>query len=344
MKKSNIKFTLPSASSIKPINGEVVIKLKHTMNDRTESGLYKDITFDVHGKMMIYAEVVNVSEKGSNEVMLEIDTGAPKSRGRDVEPVYVRNKDKKHDIQIGDRIYFHYLTLEDPQNFLWVEGEWKIFKVPIHDVFLSMREDPRGEYIDAGVNKRAFMHNQYVLGTEYWGEGWESIEVDGATIAGKVNASGMVVETKTVPLDNYAVITDIRAGIKPYSRHREVFAGDVVLLAENCEFKNEIEHKERWVFTHQDILAVLKKNVIVPVSDMVLIKLKERDYKGSIIIDIKKLKLESEGSIVSTGAMVDEIMKTGIKVKFSSSGARVIDDTHVLIKECNIYGILSYAL
>lgn len=320
------------------------------MNDRTESGLYKDITFDVHGKMMIYAEVVKVSKKGSNEVMLEINAGAPKSRGSDVEPVYVRNKDKKHDIQEGDRVYFHYLTLEDPKNFLWTEGEWKIFKVPIHDVFLSMREDSRGEYINEGVKKRAFMHNQYVLGTEYWGQGWEEVAMtdpkSGVTtiVAGKLNKFGMVIETKDKPLDDFAIITDIRAGIAPYSRHREVKAGDVVLIASNCEFKNEIEHKERWVFTHQDILAVLKKGEIVPVVNMVLIKLKEREYKGNIVVDIKKLALESEGTVVSTGGTVDEIIKTGVAVKFASGGARVIDDTHVLIRDFNIYGILSYAL
>lgn len=329
---------------IKPINGTVVIKLKHTMNDRTESGLYKDITFDVHGKMMIYAEVVSVSEGGSSEVMLEINTGAPKSKDSSVEPVYVRNRDTKHDIREGDRVYFHYLTLEDPKNFLWVEGEVKFFKVPIHDCFLSMREDSRGEYIDEGVKKRAFMHNQYVLGTEYWGEGWESIEVDGKMVAGKVNSFGMVIETKETPLENYSTITDIRAGIKPYSRHREVKAGDVALLAPNCEFKNEIEHKERWVFTHQDILAVLRKSEIVPVVNMVLIKLKERVYTGKIIVDTTKLNLEEEGTIVSVGGTVDEILKVGSAVKFSSGGARVIDDTHVLVKDYNIYGILSYAL
>lgn len=50
---------------MRAINGNVIIKLQHTMNDRTESGLYKDTTFDRHGKMMIYAEAISVSQRKS---------------------------------------------------------------------------------------------------------------------------------------------------------------------------------------------------------------------------------------------------------------------------------------
>ena len=338
----------------KALNGQVFIRVKERMNDRTESGLYKDITFDVHAKMMIHAEVISVASGGTNEVMLQIDVGVPKPREHDgglTANNYVRNSDIKHDIRVGDKVYFHYLTLEDPHNFVTFDGEWQIFKVGVHDVFLSVRPDMFGDYVDKGVKTKLFLHNQYVVGTEYWGEGWEEVEIEDPVskkitkIAGKTNSFGMVTETKDKPLTDHAIITDIGHGIKPYSRVKEVKKGDAVVLTPNCEFKNEIENQERWVFTHQDILAVLEKGRIRPVADMVLIKLKDREYKGKLKVDVTKLPLNAEGKVMSVGRDVDgELLRKGVEVKFSSAGSRVIDDKYALVHDCNILGILNYAI
>lgn len=340
--------------NFKALSGNVFIKVKQTMNDRTESGLYKDVTFDVHGKMMIHAEVLSVSETGSNEVMLHIDGGVPKPRETDgtmTNTNYVRNYEIEHNIKEGDKIYFHYLTLEDPLNFIGFDGDWKIYKVPIHDVFLSARPDLYGDYVVQGEKTKIFLHNQYVLGTEYWGEGWEEVEIEDPTsgkltkIAGKTNSFGMVTETKDKPRENEAIITDIGKGIDPYSRHKEVKKGDAVLLKPNSEFKNEIERQDRWVFTHQDILGVIEKGGVRPVADMVLIYLKKREYLGDLEVDETKLELKNEGKIVSVGKSVDnELLAVGVEVKFSSHGSRVIDDEYVLVHDCNILGVLSYSL
>lgn len=341
--------------NLKALNGNVFIKLKHTMNDRTESGLYKDITFDVHGKMMIYAECIAVSEEGSDEVMLQIDVGVPKPKEADGSLTvsnYVRNYEVKHDIRVGDRVYFHYLTLEDKHNFISYEHGYYTFKVPIQDVFLSVRPDLYGDYVNEGEKKKVHLHNQYALGKEYWGVGWEEVEIEDpisgvvTKIAGKTNSFGMVTETKDKPLEDMCIITDIGRGIKPYSRNKEVKKGDAVMLHTNCEFRNEIERQERWVFTHQDILAVIEDDgTIRPVSDMVLIKLREREYDGDLIVDVRKLPLNEDGEIVSVGRSVDdEFLSAGTEVKFASHGARVIDDTHVLVHDCNIMGILKFAI
>ena len=262
------------------------------------------------------------------------------------------NHQVKHNIQEGDRVYFHYLTLEDPHNFIQYEQGYYIFKVPIHDIFLSVRPDLYGDYISNGERKRVHLHNQYVLGTEYWGTGWEQVEVPDpisgvvTKIAGKVNSFGMVTETKDKPLEDAAIITDIGKGIDPYSRHKEVKKGDAVILAPNCEFKNEIEHQERWVFTHQDILGKIEKDGNVrPVADMVKIKLRPRKYKGKLVVDETKLPLNNDGIIVDVGGSVDSILFIGAEVKFASHGARVLDqEEHVLVHECNVIGILNYSI
>lgn len=331
--------------NLQALNGTVIIKLKYTMQDRTLSGLYKDISFDRHGKMMINAECVEVSEKGSHEIMFELDRGAP--RPKFVDPVYIRNKHVKHQIKIGDIVYFHYLILESSDNWLFNDGEWKYYKCQINDIYLSIREHTGGGYWREGVEYRCVMHNEYVLGSPYWGEGWEMIEVDETLIAAKVDEkSGIVTELKGDPELNHAFITDIGRGIEPYNKNKEVKRGDVAILKPNCEFVNEIENQERWVFTHSDIMAIYKDTNIVPVGDYVLIKLKDRTYDGALEIDIDKLPLLDEGWVVSCGAKVDDsLFDQGIEVKFFSHRAHVVlDKSHVLIQECNIMGILNFAL
>lgn len=328
---------------MRAINGNVIIKLQHTMNDRTESGLYKDTTFDRHGKMMIYAEAISVSQTGSDHVMLEVITGEPRSK--EVEPVYVRNKEVKHDIRVGDRVYFHYLTLEDPQNYLKWEYKWGYYKVPIHDIFLSIRPDEFGDYESKGERFSAFMHNEYVMGKEYWGEGWTEVDVGGKKVAGKINGLGLVTETKDMPMENYATITDIGRGIKPYQRS-EVEKGDVVLIVPHCEFKNEVERQERWIFTHQDILGKLVNGKVFPVCDYILVKMKEREHVGKVVVDPNHLEYKNEGTIVEVGEKVDqELFEIGAEISFHPKGKRVLyDKTHVLVRECHVHAITKFAL
>ena len=331
--------------NIKALNGTVIIRLKHTMQDQTPSGLYKDISYDRHGKMMISAECVEVSKKGTHEIMFELDRGAPRSK--EVDPVYKLNRDVKHNIKTGDIVYFHYLVLESSDNFLFVEGEWKYYKCQINDIFLSIRKHTGGGYWRKNIEYRVVLHNEYVLGKKYFGEGWEQIEVDGRAIAGKVDKkSGLVTKLKGKPELNHATITDIGRGIDPYSRNKEVKPGDVALLKPKCEFVNEIENQERWVFTHSDIIAIYKGSNLIPVCDYVLIKLRDRTYEGKLEVDIEKLPLLDEGWVVSCGAKADdELFSKGMEVKFFSHKATaVLDDTHALVQECNIMGILNYSL
>ena len=331
--------------TIRPISGTVIIRLKYVMNDRTPSGIYKDISYDRHGKMMINAECMEVSERGSHEVEFEVDRGAPRSR--EIPQVFIRNYQVPHNIKIGDTIYFHYLILEAQSNFLWVDGDWKYYKLLVSDVFLSVRKHPDGGYWRDGVEYRAVMHNEYVLGVPYWGEGWDKVSVGEKDIAGKIDSkSGLVTELKGKPETNYATMTNLGRGIPPYSRNKEVKPGMVVLLKPNCEFVNEIENQERWVFKHSDILAIKEGESFTPVCDYVLIKLKERTYDGELTVDIDKLPLLDEGWVVSCGEQADkELFEKGVMVKFFSHRATdVLDKTHALVQECNIMGILSYSL
>jgi len=323
----------------KPMNGVVIIKVKSTMNDRTESGLYKDISFDRHNKVAINAEVVAVSEKGSEHVEFEIYQGQPRARNDDgsfIDDKYVRNRDIPHTIQVGDIIYFHYLTLEDPNNWMHYDKGWHYFKVPVHDCFLSLRPDAFGEYKRNGLDLKSVMHNQYVLGKEYWGEAWEQIDVDGKTIAGKVNSKGLVTETKEKPLENHAIITDIGKGIDPYSRSGIIRPGDVVLLKPQCEFENEIENEKRWVFTHMDIIAKVYGETYYPVSDYVLIKVDEKEYVSPLEVNKDYLEMPDTGVVWRMGSLAkfeEPDLDKGMRVKFFKNRAeKTQHEKYVLIR------------
>jgi co-chaperonin GroES (HSP10) len=290
--------------------------------------------------MAINAEVVAVSETGSDNVELEIYQGQPRARdydGQFIDDEYVRNRQVKHSIRVGDIVYFHYLTLEDPHNYLKYEDGYHYFKVRIHDCFLSMRPDFFGEYKRNGVNLKTIMHNQYVLGKEYWGEGWEEVEVDGKTIAGKVNSMGLVTETREEPLENHAIITDIGRGIDPYSRTPLIKPGDVVLLKPQCEFENEVEGEKRWVFTHIDIMAKVIPNAYYhPASDYVLIRVDEKKHVSPLEINKDYLEMPDTGIIWRMGVLAkheEPGLEKGMHVKFFKKRAeKTLNPKYVLIR------------
>lgn len=333
-------------SEMIPLNGTAIIKTKQLSQDRTESGLYKDTTFDVHGKMMICAEVVAIAEKGSNEVMFELDQGFPRSK--EVERVYIRNKDVDHRIGRGDMVYFHYLTLEDPLNFIEYEHEWYYFKVPIHDIFLSIDETADGEYIKEGKNYSTRMHNEYVLGKEYWGEGWKSFTMTNPmskqdqVVAGRENSLGIITEIKNDPEKDRATIACIGEGVAPYSRKNEIKAGDVVILKPNCEFENEIHNSKRWVFTHSDIVAkIIDEKTVVPVAEYFLVKVEREEKVESSIIQLDRpLVLKNEGTLISCGLSGNKRL-LGERVKFDSNGAiSVLDNEYAIVREGKIHSVL----
>ena len=83
-----------------------------------------------------------------------------------------------------------------------------------------------------------------------------------------------------------------------------------------------------------------------PVCDYVLIELKERTYDGAIEVDLDKLPLLDQGWVVSTGKRVDSaLFEKGTEVRFFSHRSRpVLENTHVLVQECNIMAILTHSL
>ena len=330
--------------NIKPLNGHAIIKTKQVMDDVTEAGVYKDISFNKTANVTIHAEVIESSQRGDNEVIFEIVDGVPLSRERKRNPNYVRASQIGYDVRPKDIVFFHYLTLEDPSNFLTVEGEWKIFKVPLSSIFLSMRESVHGEFEHKGKKYTPIMHNQYVLGRPFWGWDWEQVDVDGKMVGAKVNSFGLVTETKDKPIEDTVEIVAIGKGVKPYSRYGEVQKGDVTLLKKSSNFVNNIFGQDLWVFGHTDIIAIRDSETkIRPTGNYTKILLDERTYEGNLHVDVSKLKLNNRGVVKDTGALVD-VMQKDMYVQFDSKRAKAWEQTYAFVEEHDIYGVFVDAM
>lgn len=303
------------------MNGWAIIEVDKIYDDQTASGIYKDVSFDKHKKMMIKGRVVSAPDKGNNEFIGEYEYRFPTPTEPDQDN-YIRNRHLPVTIKNDDIVYFHYLTLEDPGNFLGTSKGKMLYKVGINNIFCSRRGDD------------IIMHNGYVLGKPYFGEGWEEVEVNGKIVAGKANEAGLIVQTKDKPLANVAKISVIGKILKargrdklPLNRER-VSNGSIVLLVPNCEFENEIDGENYWVFSQKDIVATFHGERLQPEGDYVHIAPRYRKHEGSIYIPQKEyMGIDDEGTIIEIGELVPEYFAKGADVKFALKRHRKYTDS-----------------
>jgi len=316
------------------MNGWAVIKVDGVWDEKTKGGIYKDITFDKHAKVVIKGEVLSVPKVGSNEVIGEYKYRFPPVHGD--EDNFIRNRDIPVTIKKGDTVYFHYLTLEDPNNFLGSTKGGLLYKVAVNYIFCSLRGD------------NIIMHNGYVLGKPYYGEGWEEVMVDGKVVAGKVSPTGLITETKDKPLDNVAKISVIGNAVRvrgrdklPLNRER-VKPGSIALLMPNCDFENEIEGEAYWVFQQKDIVATLRGEAMQPEGDYIMVSPRYKEHKGKIYVEKEYMGLSDEGEIEDVGELVEEFLKTGMDIKYALKRHRKQVDNqgveHVFVREGEVFG------
>lgn len=316
------------------MNGWVLIEVETVWDEKTKSGIYKDLTFDKHAKVVIKGTVLSVPKKGNEEVIGEYNYKFPPDNSDTSN--FIRNSHLPVTVEKGDTVYFHYLTLEDPNNFLGFTKNGHMYKVALNYVFCSVREG------------KIIMHNGYVLGKPYFGEGWEEVEVDGVIIAGKVSPSGLISETKDKPLDNVCKISVIGKAVQvrgrdklPLNRER-VEAGSIAMLMPNSEFENEIEGEAYWVFQQKDIVATLRGEELRPEGDYVMVSPKYKEHKGKIHVKKEYMGMSDEGEIEDVGELVDEYLMTGAKIKYALKRHRKHVDNqgleHVFVREGEVYG------
>lgn len=304
---------------MKATNGNVFVTVEKLVDDVTPGGVFKDIRFNKHGKVTICGRVVAVPDLGNDEVLYEEFDGLPyhkTDRAR-----FHRAFEYPCTGKEGDIAYFHYLTLEQTHNHIFTESGEIIYRVPLADVFCWIREG------------KIIMNFNWVLGTPFFGEGVE--DVGGAMGKTKVIEGvsvPLVTEVVFKPQVDMAFINHIGPGI--YSQ-REVNEDDLCFLTPSCEFENEIEGVKYWTFKHEDVIACVKGDDVLPVNDYCLIQTDRSALKSKIIVDERLLPSSNTGTFVLGGTETKEFER-GDRVAFAKKDIRVMMVNLVIMKKGNI--------
>ncbi|NET30692.1 MAG: hypothetical protein F6K19_01645 [Cyanothece sp. SIO1E1] len=269
-------------SKIKKVVGYVICSTPYVYKDKTESGIYLDITYHKDNKRQRWGVVLAVPDKLPDEVHDREYLGNPVpkhyyrkqeydiDRGKEV--VVNRGKpeigrpylfsEQEHVIEKGDKLFFSHLTLAEEQlgatqaehyedtirrNQLdLLEDGTHIFYVPWRDIICV--EKPDGRIIP--FNGKVLCEPVY----------------------GKIESKTVIASTEEKPLPNRAKIAYIGDATLPVGLKRECRPGTEVLTTSYNFFKKRllIGDKEYGVMNHEDIIAEVKGKKIIPVADYIM--------------------------------------------------------------------------
>ena len=198
----------------------VVVEVGASMDDTVQFGnlkLHIDPEFNPTQYARIYGRVIAVPEgKAYNEESFEIEK----------------------EVQVGDLIYFHYLTTSDETNCIY--GNY--YKVPYYWIFCVVRS---GNILPIG---------SWTLCETVVEEDFNQVEVDGQKIEAITSASGLVIGINKKPSTKFARLSHIGRPLVG-ADELKIGKGALVILNKNSNFKNTIEGKEYYTVRQGDILC-----------------------------------------------------------------------------------------
>jgi len=198
----------------------VVVEVGASMDDTVQFGnlkLHIDPEFNPTQYARIYGRVIAVPEgKAYNEESFEIEK----------------------EVQVGDIIYFHYLTTSDETNCIY--GNY--YKVPYYWIFCVVRS---GNILPIG---------SWTLCETVVEEDFNTVEVGGQKIEAITSASGLVIGINKKPSTKFARLSHIGRPLVG-TDELKIGKGALVILNKNSNFKNTIEGKEYYTVRQGDILC-----------------------------------------------------------------------------------------
>jgi co-chaperonin GroES (HSP10) len=144
------------------------------------------------------------------------------------------------EVQVGDKIYFHYNALREDSVIPDLEGIWVI---EYDFVFCVVRD---GKIIPIGGK---------VFASPLYDDGVQDIEVNGTVTKGKISEkTGLITEINSKHSLKKARLAHIGTPLRgdvPVA----IKVGDVFYYISNADFRNTIEGTEYFVMNQEDILA-----------------------------------------------------------------------------------------
>lgn len=235
----------------------IIFKTTELFNDKVSYKgiggveLYIDPSFDPAKHVRIYGEVVSVPVRMSPTIPISQESrGLPSYHG--VAPYHYKYlSDIEQEVQVGDRIYFHFNTIKQ-KNFVQVDGKhpdrtWYI-KVRMDQVFCVVRD---GKIIPIGG---------HTLIEPDW-ESWEDIQIptyselkdkDGNPL---LKPKDQWIVTKSAPGYRYlkGFVRHVGSALK--GDKCEVREGQRIWYHRNSDFLVKIEGKDFFVIKQRHIIA-----------------------------------------------------------------------------------------
>lgn len=266
---------------IKPINDYVFFTCDKEAEDelRLNAGLILKIATQAeHGRFnRIYGEVIAVPGKLSHENLFQKATGLPEPKanysgemveelakagyrvtGREYECTpyereYYKLSDIAMEVMPGDKIYFHFNTIDEENKYTLADGR-KIYKVRYDQIICIVRD---GKIIPIG---------SHVLVSMVWDEDVVEIDLTNvkipghspvSSVKGKINKFNIVTELHEKPKPLEGIVRhignsldgEVELGIVP---------GDRVIFLPESDWVNVIEGKEYFVMKQRDLIAKIE--------------------------------------------------------------------------------------
>lgn len=207
-----------------------------------------------------FGTVISIPKTLTNEIKIyQIHPGSPAPQqyisGEDAErldipyncggwkPSYVTCADIVPEVQVGDKVYFHFLTI-DESNRLKGDDGGDYYKLRYNNIFCVVRDE---NIIPIGG---------FVLLQPAYDEGVEILERIPSQCAPHIvrrSSSGLIVESNIKPKAVEGIVRHI--GTPLIVDTCEIKVADLVSFELNADFKMEIEGKEYYVIPYRDILG-----------------------------------------------------------------------------------------
>lgn len=264
---------------IKPINNYVFFTCEKEFENelRLKAGLVLTVATQAdHGRFnRIYGDVIAVPGKLTKDVNLyqrDVGVAQPKVNysGEMIEAIakvghkltgqeyectpyerqYATLADIAQDVCVGDRIYFHYNTIDEENKYTLEDGQ-KIYKVRYDSIFCTVR------------NGEITMIAGHILVSDILQHGVVEVEIEGKKVRGKISKHGIVEEISQATEDlEWQTFEGILEHIGPPLKGESVLnikPGDKVLCSSMSNWKNVINGKEYFVMKQRDIIAKINE-------------------------------------------------------------------------------------
>jgi len=156
-------------------------------------------------------------------------------------PKVFTSSDIPHDIKKGERVWFYYTSTEDNMR-INIDGK-DVYRMICTDIICVIR-DGKPEAV-----------NGHILVKPYYGDGVESIDVDGHSMVVR-KSHGMIVETNIKPIEQTGTVTHL---CKPLKGDEIGFKEeDVIYFKHFANLSMKIEGEEYYVMRYWDVLATIE--------------------------------------------------------------------------------------